>query len=360
MKTLTSVLLSAVVLTVVPVAPADELPEKYRPAVAKGLAWLVKEQHKDGRWTAANDQYPTAMTALAGMALLAEGSTPKKGKHAESIRKAIDWLLKQSRTGAVNDGLICPSDANSETGRYTFGHGYATAFLSQALDDMDADRKRRAKDVLSRAVRFTAAAQTPKGGWGYISAQEGGNFDEGACTIATIQGLHAARAAGIPVPREVLSKAHTYMKQSTGPQGGIYYSLNTANTERPALTAGALAVSGVGDTAAAEFTKWHKYCQERIPVGAGGRLGYDEYTYYHHAQAVYALGDKGWAKLFPQSREADRLTWSRYRESLFDQLTRTQQADGSWANTSVGPVYTTAVYLTVLQLDRGHVPVVRP
>ena len=37
-----------------------------------------------------------------------------------------------------------------------------------------------------------------------------------------------------------------------------------------------------------------------------------------------------------------------------------KQADGSWTSSTVGPIYPTALYLTVLQLDRGHVPVVKP
>ena len=33
------------------------------------------------------------MTALAGMALLMEGSTLREGKYSDNIRKAVDWLM---------------------------------------------------------------------------------------------------------------------------------------------------------------------------------------------------------------------------------------------------------------------------
>ena len=62
-----------------------EIPEKYRPAVAKGLEYLAKQQHKDGHWGANGDQYPVSMTALAGMALLMEGSTIREGKYSDQI-----------------------------------------------------------------------------------------------------------------------------------------------------------------------------------------------------------------------------------------------------------------------------------
>ena len=63
------VLASAMVLALAVPARADDVPEKYRPVVQKGLEWLVKQQHKDGHWSAQGDQYSVAMTAFAGMAL---------------------------------------------------------------------------------------------------------------------------------------------------------------------------------------------------------------------------------------------------------------------------------------------------
>ena len=47
------------------------------------------------------------------------------------------------------------------------------------------------------------------------------------------------------------------------------------------------------------------------------------------AQAIYSLGDDGYAKLFPESKQADRLTWSKYRQVIFDYLASRQAADGS-------------------------------
>src|SRR4051794_37198834 len=55
-------------------ARADEIPQEYRASVDKGLKWLAEQQQKDGHWDQ-NGQYPVTMTAVAGMALLSEGST---------------------------------------------------------------------------------------------------------------------------------------------------------------------------------------------------------------------------------------------------------------------------------------------
>src|SRR5262245_19250105 len=87
-----------------PSARADEVPKEYRETIRKGLAWVVKDQKKDGHWAAQGDNYPVAMTALAGIALLMEGSTMREGKYAENIRRAVDWLMETERTRS--NGLI--------------------------------------------------------------------------------------------------------------------------------------------------------------------------------------------------------------------------------------------------------------
>ena len=69
---------------------AEEIPQDVRSAIDKGLEWIKKSQHKDGSWSA-NGQNPVAMTSMAGMALLAEGSTINQGKYRDQIRLAADW-----------------------------------------------------------------------------------------------------------------------------------------------------------------------------------------------------------------------------------------------------------------------------
>ena len=82
-------------------------------------------------------------------------------------------------------------------------------------------------------------------------------------------------------------------------------------------------------------------------------MGHDEFAHYYYAQAIFRLGDDGWEKLFPRTPPEDQVTWSRYRKIQFDHFQRTQEADGRWKDGgAVGPVYATAVNLTILQLDK--------
>ena len=124
-----------------------------------GLDWLANSQSPKGNWVANEGRYPTAMTALAGTALLAEGSTTTQGRYAPHIRRAVDYLILQSR----RNGLIGDPDRDD---RYTYGHGYSMLFLSQVLgEEEDIDRREELVDVLTRAVEFTGEAQTEAGGY---------------------------------------------------------------------------------------------------------------------------------------------------------------------------------------------------
>jgi hypothetical protein len=334
---------------------AEEIHPAYQSAINQGLEWIAKTQARDGHWDANGGQYPTAMTGLAGMALLAEGSTLREGKYALNLRRAVDWFLERCQ----RNGLIGNPNNPSEAGRYMYGHGFGLLFLASVYGEEDEpDRRKRLEEVLTRAVQFTGKAQSTKGGWYYISRLDGGDADEGSVTITQVQALRAARNAGIVVPKEIIDKAREYLKRSTTANGGVQYSINGGG-ERLALTAAAIACGfSAGEYDSDIVKKWIRFCQRALagntPVR---RIGHDEYTYYYFAQAVYTLGEEGYARLFPESRESERLVWSRYKKELFDSLVRSQSRDGSWNSGYIGPIYSTSIYTTILQLDKGVLPI---
>ncbi len=349
----------------VPPVAADGVPPEYRPAIKKGLEWVAKTQYRDGHWDVSGGRYPVAMTALAGMALLAEGSTMRDGKYAPNIRKAVDWMVDRTQA----NGLIGNPNAAVDRERYMYGHGFGLLFLASVYgEEDDSDRRKRLENLLTRAVEYVGKAQTTRGGWGYLAkgcSTEGDDLDEGSVTITQVQALRAAKNAGIAVPIAIIDRGRDYLKQSTGARGGIIYSVAmNRRDERPALAAAAVACGFSGGEYSSPLVKgWLKACRDTIPLisDATGRMGHDEYAHYYYAQVLYALGDTGYAKLFPEAPADERLTWTKYRKQTFDYLVRIQNADGSWNSTgrfgSVGPIYTTAMALTMLQLDNGALPI---
>ncbi len=334
------------------------VPAKYRPTVQKALKWLVDQQNKrDGHWEAAGQGYPITMTGLGGMALLCEGSTVNEGKYSKNIKLARDFLMSRAQP----NGMIGNPNIPGEAGRYMYGHGFGLLFLSSVYgEEKDPDLRRKLEDILTRAAKFSHDAQTSRGGWGYVSAKDGGNFDEGSVTITQVQSLRAARNAGIKVPIDAIKMAQKYLNDSTGSDGGVVYSLahGAGGGGRPALTAAAISCGfSAGDYNSPNVKKWFQFCERQVPLLRGARFGHDEYTHYYYAQALYMLGDDGYAKLFPTSKEADRLSWKKYREATFDFLKSTQSPEGYWNGSHVGPVFATACYLTIMQLDNAALPI---
>jgi Squalene-hopene cyclase C-terminal domain/Prenyltransferase and squalene oxidase repeat len=346
---------------VVPRVAAEVLSPRYQDVVKKGLEYVAKQQQRDGHWEGNGGSYPTTITSLCGMSLLMEGSTIREGKYSENIRKAVDWLMER----AQRNGMLGNPNNPTEAARYMYGHGYSLLFLSQIYgEEEDGDRRKKLEEILTRAVDFTGKAQTPRGGWGYVSSADGGGFDEGSVTVTQVQALRAAKNAGIAVPRSILDKAHEYLRKCTTERGGVIYSLAHGaafnGAERPPLTAAAISCSfSSGEYNSELAKKWVKYCQNAIPIDKSGRdsFGHWEYTHYYYAQSLYILGDEGYAKMFPNSAAADRLTWTKYRDTIFDYLASRQSADGSWTQGYIGTLFTTACHLTILQLDNGTLPI---
>lgn len=317
-------------------AAARSKDPKVERAVARGLDWLANTQSRLGHWAANEGRYPTAMTALAGMALLGEGSTATQGKYAPQVRRAVDYLVSRSR----ENGLI--GDPTRDD-RYTYGHGYSMLFLSQVLgEEEDADRRETLVSVLQGAVRFTGEAQTKAGGWGYLSARDGNGFDEGSTTITQVQGLRGCRNAGVPVPKEIIDKAVEYIRRCTLPDGGVQYS-SQGGGGRPAITAAAIAcLFNAGEYDADFVPKLMSYCKRNLDNIQNEGFGHWHYAHYYYAQVCF--------------REAGEV-WREYRDKIYARLVSEASPDGSWTQGYIGPVYTTSVNLTILQLENNLLPI---
>ncbi len=314
---------------------AEPLRHEWKLAVDRGLRWMAQNQSPRGRWMAGS--YPTAMTALSGTAMLASGSTTTQGPYAKNLRSAVDFLMTMVRS----NGLIGEPAMDN---RYTYGHGFSMLFLSQILgEEEDAERRQELVDVLTAAVRFSGNAQTRSGGWGYVSAKEGNNFDEGSTTITQVQGLRSCRNAGIPVPKSIIDRAKQYIYRCKNPDGGISYSSRNRGTSRPAITAAALAsLYNAGDYDSKQVPEMMKYCKKELyKIDSVRSFGHWHYTYLYYSQVIYREGGK---------------SWEVFRDKLYNRIVREQKSDGSWDG-NIGPVYVGAINLTILQLETGLLPI---
>ena len=324
-----------------PALPPLVTPETDR-AIRRGLEYLVRTQSRDGGWRHEEGmgRYPTAMTALAGLALLANGNTTTQGPYAPQVSRAATFLMNSS----LKSGLIARPEEES---RSMHGHGFAMLFLGQLLGmEEDAERAARLQEVLRRAVALTARSQHPLGGWYYTpNSRE----HEGSVTVTQLQGLRSCRNAGVAVPKEVIDRAMSYLDRSLRPDGGIDYRAGQNGPSRPPITAAAVACwYNAGMYEDARAAKALKYCQEHVPVSgtSGGRFLWGHYFYAHlyMAQIMWLSGEANWTAYYPKMR---------------DQLLAMQEADGAWEGDGVGKTYGTAVAAIILQIPYNYLPILQ-
>ncbi len=308
--------------------------EKWDKATENGLKWLAGKQNKNGYWP--QKSYPTAITALAGTALICSGSTTTQGPYSKNIRRTVDYLIARMDK---KSGLI--GDKNRDD-RYTYGHGFAMLFLSQVLgEEEDSDRREELVEVLEKAVKFSVDAQTKAGGWGYVSAKDNSTFDEGSTTITQVQGLRGCRNAGLTVPKKVIENAKKYIYDCKNADGGISYSSKNKGSSRPAITAAALAaLYNAGDYKSKHIPEMWAYCKKQLHK-LNTNSGHWQYTYLYYSQVVYRQEEE---------------VWKPFRDKLYNKLAGEQQANGSWTG-NISPTYTTSCNLIMMQIDKGYLPI---
>ena len=338
-----SALLSAVLATCVvglrcqQVAYPPGVTREIHEAVQRGLEWLARNQANDGSWrnSGGYGSYPAAMTGLAGMAFVAGGSTPTRGRYWREVRDSADFLLKHADAG---NGVI---SVPAEEGRSMYGHGFATLYLASVFGMEEDQRKQdKLKRVLDKAVGLIASAQSSAGGWIYTPDS---NSDEGSVTVTQIQALRACRMSGIVVDKKTIDKAVDYIKRCQNPDGSIRYSLGSGGDGRPAITAAGCAVlynAGVYDDQPF-VDKAIQYCKKHIQVTVDN-TGHHFYTHLYWSQALFQRGGQDWTDYY-----AKKAAW----------LLRQQKKDGSWDGDGVGTVYGTAIALTLLQLPYSYAPI---
>lgn len=306
-------------------------------AIQRGLEYLRRSQAPDGCWRNAGGygSYPAAMTGLAGMALVASGSTPTRGKYYQAVRRSLDFLMKNAD---ANSGVI---SVPAEEGRSMYGHGFATLYLASVYGmEEDLQRQERLKRILTKAVQLIANSQSGAGGWLYTPDSGG---DEGSVTVTQIQALRACRMAGIVVDKKTIDRAVNYIKKCQNSDGGICYSASSRGESRPAISAAGVAVlynAGVYDDQpfvdkAVQYVKKHVHVTQ-------DSTGHHYYTHLYFSQALYQRGGKDWDDYY-----AKMSAW----------LLKQQKKDGSWEGDGVGAVYGTAIALIILQLPYALAPI---
>jgi len=312
----------------------DEITPGQEKAVTKGLEYLASQQQADGTFSNGSGFGATAgITALSGLAFMANGNLPGRGKYGDVVKKASKYILRSQQ----ESGLFT---AGQQTSGEMYSHGFATLFIGE-LYGMTGDDE--IKENLQRAVKLIENAQNDEGGWRYQPIKADADI---SVTICQVMALRAARDAGVKVEASVIDKAIGYVKKCQCADGGFTYMANQGMGSGFARTgAGTAALFYAGafkDKAVQRGVDWLNHMVPS-PNHANPEDGsYFFYGNYYACQAMYLAGGKYWKAWYPGIRDV--------------LIQRQDKSSGAWSG-EIDNCYCTAMALIIMQMPNRYLPV---
>lgn len=367
--------------------PAVE-PKELQPASLKGLSWLSEHQNPDGGWgqgeesshmgqTAGNVAYQSnvADTAIACLALMRAGNTPRNGDYRESLRKGVDYICQQvedSDADSIYVTSIKGTRVQMKLGP-TIDTFLANLTLVEIKDNMpdEAGRTRVARAV-SKILRKIEKNQKSDGTW----TQEG--WAPVLSQSMATKSLNRAQQGGFDVKDEVLSLSQ---KQAEGQVNAPAAASGNAGVQLYAAGAGLTNVQDTLNTLELEEQQLKKdrdSKDEKLRRRAEDKLQRLDDARKARQEAdktvVARLGDSSFVAGFGSNGGEEFLSymniseslvvkggaeWEKWDQSMSQNLSRIQNPDGSWTghHCITGRTFCTASALLVLTADRAPVPV---
>lgn len=308
------------------------IPAEALEAIARGLKYVAAKQNDDGSFGEGLYSRNVGVCALAGMALMGAGNTPRRGTYGTAVQRVVDFLL-----GACQEsGFI--TNASSVSHGPMYEHGFATVFLAEAYGMTDSPQIR---DKLNRAVRLIIEKQNAEGGWRYFPERREADI---SVTICQVTALRGAKNAGLHVPSAVIARAVEYVKKSQNVDGGFMYMLEAGGASRfPRSAAGIVALYNAGIFTGDELRRGLEYLKKFRPgsAEAASAESYYFYGHYYAAQAMWQAGGDYWRDWYP---------------AIVKEIVGLQRGDGSWLDT-ISPIYGTAMACLVLQTPQSHLSI---
>jgi hypothetical protein len=298
-------------------------------AIERGLRWLAAEQHDDGGFGGGTMRGNAAISALAGMAMMAGGSTPGRGPYGGNINRCVDYLLGNTQPS----GFIAGPDASRGP---MYGHGFATMFLAECYG---MSPKPTLRDKLAKAVKIIVNAQNKEGGWRYQPVKADADI---SVTVCQVMALRAARNAGLFVPNEIVDRAIGYVKRCQNPDGGFRYMNQAGESAFPRSAGAVAALYSAGVYQGPEISKGIDYLMKFLSAEGGAqRESYYFYGQYYAAQALWQTGGERWTRWYPAVR---------------DELIARQRDDGAWLD-PIDNECAAAMACIVLQMPNNYLPI---
>lgn len=309
----------------------DEITPQLTNSVERGLAFLASTQNEDGSFGRGRYGRHVGIAALSGLAFMADGNIPGRGRYGEQVSKALEYVLANKS----ESGLLA---AESTTGPM-YGHGFATLFLGEVYGMNPNDS--RVRDVLVRAIDLIVNSQNDEGGWRYNPVPYDADV---SVTICEVMALRSARNAGIKIPKETIDRAVRYVRDCQNADGGFRYMRQPGTSALPRTAAGVASLFYAGIYEDDSIERGLEYLRHNSGTTGLGPQAQAHYYYgqYYATQAMYLAGGEWWEQW-----------WMRMREELI----QIQTEEGSWVDHQAGNPYASAMALIVLQMPNRYLPI---
>jgi hypothetical protein len=327
-------------------------------AVARGIAWLAKQQRTDGSWVFDGD-HKNEVIAATGLALAAFLGAGETHKHAKKYRANVDRGLQYLMRN-------CPV-SGPNAGKFINAHTmYAQAIGTLALcEAYGMTKDPNLKPYAQAAINYIMRAQAPDGSWGY----QAGNPGDTSIVGWQIQALQAARLSkDIIVDPRCIKKAVEFLNRVSGGSRKATYGYTTPpGAPGTALTAVGLLcryyIDGWGPDNAGMAEGVQGLLQRNPPRFGTKALG-NMYYYYYATQVVHFFEGEAWRTWNegPKDPQTGKRTGG-MRDWLINlQVTKDGPNYGSWdpdngaMGVHTGRLGTTAMCVMTLEVYYRHMP----
>jgi hypothetical protein len=327
---------------------AEFINQATQAAIDRGLEFLVRSQLNDGSFSERLGGATVGITSLAGLALMAAGSQPGRGKYGRQVAKAVEYVASMAngpRPGFLTTAESQASPRLASQPSPMYSHGFGTLFLSEVCGMLPAAiRDTKVRGALEQAVAFTIDAQNQEGGWRYEPRAQ---FADVSVTVAQMMALRAARNAGLLVRKNVMDNGANYVKGCQMPDGGFSYWKGQGYSAFARTAASIVGLYSAGIYEGKEVERGLKYLQQFTP---GRQFSPREippqhywYGQYYAGLAMWTAGDDYWTPWFPAIR---------------DELLA-KAGGATWTDPYHGAAYATAMALIILQLPNNYLPILQ-
>jgi len=312
---MTQRLIRAAIALCLGLASASTAPDDVDGLAAKtgsaALRWLLLAQNRDGSFgDNPRSQGDVSNTSIAILALLSTGSTVDRGPHWRPLRRAVDWLMRE--TGGGPGGYDRATLIQRKLGQNIDLYLAALAYAQLLGTQMDHATETVLQDRLTRMAAHIAGLQKANGEWE-------ASYETSLTTISAWLALRQAHDAGIAIHHASPERVVRYLEeQCLDRTSGVFRDQSWGKQMRFVTQAGALRVLYAhGREHQPHVQKATRVLLDmRFDQDVGGRAGGEEFL-----GALFATH---------AMRQADEATFDAWYRKIVTALARCQNADGSW------------------------------